>query len=439
MNFTKNQIKIILLIIAATIFMLWIALNHQAALDVISYIIGLLMPLIFGLCMAFILNVLMKFFENKLLGRLTNRIDSDSKGGKVWTKLLRPISMLLTLIAVAGIITFVISMIIPSLKDTISLIIQKTPHVANIVKAWLENVMEHFGLDMSMDSVKQIRDIINSYNADAVDNIVQFITGTGSAFAVGVAGFAESVFSTLANAVLGFIFAVYILLTKETLGRQTKNVILAAFSEKRSTQILDIARLSQHIFEKFVAGQCIDAVILGTLSGLGSFFINSQFAVMLGVLIGFTALIPVVGPLLGVVVGALLLITVSPWQALAFIILIIALQQFDNNVTYPKIVGKSIGLPGMWVLFAVLVGGSIYGIFGIIIGVPLASVLYSLGRVWTQKRLKEKNLLVDDDMENDDKNPDYSADYINDEEALEDAEISIDEKTPDPDESSTSK
>jgi predicted PurR-regulated permease PerM len=195
-----------------------------------------------------------------------------------------------------------------------------------------------------------------------------------------VAGVVAGVFSGMTNAILGLIFAIYILLTKERLGGQIKRLISVYLPRKHGDRILDVASLSQGVFERFVAGQCVEAVIIGTLAGIGSIAINSSFALMLGVLIGFTALIPVVGAIGGVLIGALLLLMESPWQALAFIIFILILQQLDNNIIYPRVVGKSIGLPGIWVLLAVLIGGSIDGIMGIIIGVPLTSVLYSLLR-----------------------------------------------------------
>ncbi|MDR0852286.1 MAG: AI-2E family transporter [Clostridiales Family XIII bacterium] len=362
--------KIILLLAVAMLFLL-IVLNFEAALDAISYVIGLLMPLIVGLCMAFILNVLMKFIENKLFHRLT-------------LKIRRPISLILSLIVVAGILVFVLVMIIPTLRDTISSLISHAPAYAKAVQEWGAELLKTLGL------TEEVKNFFGKDLDQTIDKFIDFINGTGSVIAKNAAGVAAGVFSAVANAVLGFVFALYVLLTKERLGRQVNMLLGAYLPEKRTNYILKVARLTRRLFEHFVAGQCIEAVCIGVLTALGSLIIHPAYAVMLGVLIGITALIPVLGAWIGTIVGALLLLTVSPVKSLVFIIFILLLQQLDNHIIYPKIIGKSIGLPGMWVLLAVIVGGSVGGIFGIIVGVPLFSVIYSLLKESSEDRLAAK-------------------------------------------------
>ncbi|MDR1952910.1 MAG: AI-2E family transporter [Clostridiales Family XIII bacterium] len=366
MELNKATVKKILFLIAAAMFFLWIVLNFGTAIDVTGYIIGLFMPFFIGCCMAFILNVLMKFIENRAFGRIT--------GGKIWSALRRPVSLLLTLILVLGILVFVSAMIIPTLRDTVATLMENAPGYLASLGQWASEYASRLGIE---DVVK---DVFNFRldGDDVVERIWSFLTGAGSLVAKNAAGVVAGVFSGMTNFILGLIFAIYILLTKERLGAQFTRLISVYLPRKHGTRILDVATLSRGVFERFVAGQCLEAVIIGTLAGLGSIAINSSFALMLGVVIGFSALIPVVGAIAGTMVGAFLLLMESPWQALAFIVFIIILQQLDNHIIYPKIIGKSIGLPGMWVLFAVLVGGSINGIMGIIIGVPLCSVLYSL-------------------------------------------------------------
>jgi predicted PurR-regulated permease PerM len=222
--------------------------------------------------------------------------------------------------------------------------------------------------------------------------VLAFLSGSDSIAATSIFSAAAHVFSSIANAFFGFIFALYILVSKERLRRQGGKLLRAWLPERAATITSRILKRASKIFSKFVSGQCIEAVIIGTLTGLGALAINPHYAVMLGVLIGFLALIPIIGAFIGVVVGALILFMESPWQALAFVIFILVLQQIEGNLIYPRVVGKSIGLPGMWVLFAVLVGGGVGGIFGIVIGVPLSALIYSLLREATEMRLQRKRL-----------------------------------------------
>jgi predicted PurR-regulated permease PerM len=383
MNLDRVRIKKIILIIIAAAFSLWLVLNYKVAIGLIGYVIGLFMPLIIGMCMAFILNVLMKFIESRLL----RKMDGGTAVGRraaIRKRAKRVIALLLSLIIVLGIITFVLAMIIPTLKDTIASIAKLAPKFMDTVEGTSREILDWFGL--SGDFSQVFRDNWSKI----VDGAVTFLTGAGGTLASGVAHVAAGVFSTLTNIIIGFVFALYILLTKETLSRQLKRLTRAYLSEKKSSFILHTANRSRRVFEKFVSGQCIEAVIIGTLTTLGALAINAHYAVMLGVLVGFTALIPVIGAIIGVAVGALLLVMVSPIQALTFIIFIIVLQQLENHIIYPRVVGKSIGLPGIWVLLAVLIGGSLSGIVGIIIGVPLTSVIYSMLRDDTNHRLKAK-------------------------------------------------
>ncbi|MDR2609967.1 MAG: AI-2E family transporter [Clostridiales Family XIII bacterium] len=379
--------KKIVLIIILTAFFLWLALNYEVALSLIAYIIGLFMPLIVGLCLAFILNVLMKYIENRILSKLDSRIIKSGKSEQVWVRAKRIAALLLTLIFVLGLIAFVLAMIIPTLRETIASLIAYAPGFFDAAQEKALTILNKLGMEGDFSQ------IFSENWSTVFDRLATFVSGAGSSLASGAAHVAAGVFSALTNAVIGFVFALYLLLTKETLSRQARQFIKAYMSAKKAAFVFRTARLSRRIFEKFVSGQCIEAVIIGTLTTLGSLVINPGYAVMLGVLVGFTALLPVIGAFIGVIVGALLLVMVSPLQALAFIIFIIVLQQLDNHIIYPKVVGKSIGLPGMWVLLAVLVGGSLYGIFGIIIGVPLASVIYSSLRLDMRRRLQRKRAI----------------------------------------------
>jgi predicted PurR-regulated permease PerM len=342
------------------------------------------MPLIVGLCIAFVLNVPMRFFERRAFGVVTRRLPAGTRGAKIWNAAKRPLSLIVTLLLVFGIVTFVIVMIVPNLKDTIAALIDKAPEYAHAVGDWANGFLRNFGYK------GDVKAVFGDHWKEIFGNVGKFLSGTGSEIAASAVGVASGVFSTVGNAVFGFVFALYILLTKDRLGRQTHRLLKAYVGRRQLAWIFGVARVARRIFAKFVAGQCIEAAIIGSLTAIGSLFINAKLAVMLGVVVGFTAFIPVIGAFLGVIIGALLLVMTSPLQAFAFIIFVILLQQFENHVIYPKVVGRSIGLPGMWVLLAVLVGGSVYGIFGIIIGVPLTSVIYAMLRTGVRRRLRKR-------------------------------------------------
>ena len=204
-------------------------------------------------------------------------------------------------------------------------------------------------------------------------------------------GVASTVAGTITSLVLGIVFAIYILLKKEDLRRQIKKVMRAYLPEKKEKKIIEISELSNKIFGNFITGQCLEAVIIGVLCFIGMLLLNIPYASTISVLVGFTALIPVFGAFIGTIVGAFLILMVSPTKAIIFIIFILILQQLEGNLIYPKVVGKSVGLPGIWVLVAVTIGASVYGILGMLISVPLCSILYSIIRTNVNDKIDQKN------------------------------------------------
>ena len=205
-------------------------------------------------------------------------------------------------------------------------------------------------------------------------------------------GITSSVVSLIFNLVLALAFALYLLAQKETLTRQAKKVVQAIFSSKRAQQITELAHMTNRAFSNFVTGQLTEALILGCLCFLGMLIFRLPYAGVISVIIGFTALIPIFGAFIGVAIGALLILLVNPIQALWFILFIIVLQQIESNVIYPRVVGKSVGLPGIWVLAAVTLGGNAFGLLGMLFAVPLCSVLYAVARRVVHRRLAQKGL-----------------------------------------------
>ncbi|MDR2487760.1 MAG: AI-2E family transporter [Clostridiales Family XIII bacterium] len=373
--------KVALLIAFAAVLLLAV-LNFRETLGLLSYLFGLFMPLFLGVCMAFVLNVLMRFIENRLLGRI--RLVRKGHVAALSRALKRPLSLVLTLLVVLGIVAFVTAMIIPTLRDTIASIVREAPGFTRRIIEWGNGVLEGFGVG------EDAAELLAANWQEIARSAVNFLSGVWSTAAKSAMSVTASVFSVFTNFLFGFVFMIYILLTKERLRRQGGQLLRGWLPEKASRVTLRVLKQAAEVYGKFVAGQCVEAVIIGGLTCIGVLVINPRYAVMLGVLVGFTALIPVIGAFIGIIVGALLLLMVSPWQALAFVIFIVVLQQLENHIIYPKVVGKSIGLPGMWVLLAVLLGGSLNGVFGIVLGVPLAALLYSLLREATAARLRKR-------------------------------------------------
>lgn len=382
-----------LLILAAAL--LWAAINYETAITILLNIISLFAPLIVGGCMAFIFNVLMKLFENKIFIHITEKVNRSKRSGRLWLKLVRPLSLVLTLIVIFGIVVLVIALVIPELKNSINLLVKEFPAYINNVQDWLDATLTSFGIG----GISEHLPVIDW--SQLLNSLLAFVSGEGSDLVASATKFTTGVFSVLTNMVLGFVFSIYILLQKEKLSRQLKGVVYAFFPEERANMIFGVGRLSNDIFGKFITGQFMEAVVIGLLCFIGMNLLSLTsvfefpYSLMISVLIGFTALIPVIGAFIGTAIGALLILMESPIQAIWFIIFIIVLQQLESNLIYPRVVGKSVGLPGIWVMLAVIVGGSVYGIVGIIIGVPLCSVIYSLIKRIVSLRLDRKKINID--------------------------------------------
>lgn len=199
-----------------------------------------------------------------------------------------------------------------------------------------------------------------------------------------------SVIGSIVNFVVSIVFSIYILTGKEKLKVQAKKILKAYLKPETAEKIIELGRTSRNIFKNFITGQCLEATILGTLSIIGMLILNVPYAIPIGVLIGVTALVPIVGAFVGIIIGAILILSVEPVKVLTFIIYILILQQIEGNLIYPKVVGTSVGLPGMWVLVAVAVGGDLFGIIGMLLGLPIVSILYTILRDNVNKKLKEK-------------------------------------------------
>lgn len=330
---------------------------------VIGTVLSAATPIVVGGLLAYPLNILMSFYERHFFPQSDKPVVKKSR---------KAVSLVGAVITILGIISLVIGLIAPQLVACIQMLVNEIPGA----------------MDFAIGKLKEnefiSKNLINSLSSvdwkDRITDILQTVTsGIGDVAGVAMSA-VTSVFSVVSNIVLGIIFALYILIDKKRLGRQFGKVTQKYIPDRILKKITHVISVLDDCFHRFIVGQCTEAVILGVLCIIGMTILQIPYALMIGTLMGFTALIPIVGGLIGAGVGAFLILMESPVKALIFIIFVIILQQVEGNVIYPKVVGSSIGLPGLWVLAAVTVGGGVFGIFGMLIGVPIVATLYRLVR-----------------------------------------------------------
>lgn len=378
MELNKENMKKIMLLILYTIVILSLAFHIEYAAKFLKTGLQLLFPFLVGTAIAFILNVPMRFIETKVLGGLL--------GMKEKSRLKRPISLLLAILFVLVIVAVVSLVVVPELTGTLI-------GLKRLVPAFFENLQ--IQSERVFAQYPEIVDYINSIEVDwkaLMEEVAAFITmGAGSILSSTVTA-AVSIASGLATLSISFIFSLYILLQKETLARQFKRLFYAYFPEKTVDRGLTVLRMTERIFSKFFTGQCAEAVILGTMFFVTLTVLRMPFALLIGVLIAFTALIPIFGAFIGCAVGIFLMLMVSPVQAFWFTIIFFVLQQIEGNLIYPHVVGGSVGLPSIWVLAAVSLGGSMMGIVGMLVFIPLCSVGYALLKENVGHQLDKKHI-----------------------------------------------
>lgn len=331
--------------------------------NLISLIFNALLPLLIGAVIAFFINIIMGVFDRILFPNVKK---------KFWQKSRRAICLILSVVVLCAIISAVIGIVLPQLADCIELIINLFPKTIKWVAAKLDN------LDVIPENIINL--LSNTDWQSKIDQIVSVITsGIGSTVQI-VFTTVSTLASGIITAFLSIIFAFYLIISKNTLIKQTKRLIKVYLPEKLSEKLFYTLKVFIKTFRNYIIGQCTEAVILGILCIVGMLILNIPYAAMIGTLIAFTALIPIAGAYIGAAVGALMIVTISPLKALIFIIFLIILQQIEGNLIYPKVVGSSIGLPGIWVLAAVTVGGAVAGIPGMLLGVPLTASVYTIIR-----------------------------------------------------------
>ncbi|MDL2300900.1 AI-2E family transporter [Lachnospiraceae bacterium OttesenSCG-928-D06] len=378
MGYEKRKIKQIrgLMIFAAILILMLIYSDYL--FSGVAFLYKILKPFMLGAAIAFVLNLPMRAVENKLLKKWN---------GKIGARLKRPVSLLLAALIVILIIFLVFATVIPQVTKTVGELGGKIPAFAEQVVLYLNQISVDY--PQFQEEITKLTAVDINWNS-VLDTAYNFLTSGVMNMVTSTVNVASGIVGAVVNFVVAFIFSIYILLQKERLSNQLKRFSKAFFPEKVDYKLSYVMSLLHKNFSNFITVQCLEAVILGAMFVVSMTIFRMPYAVLVGVLIAFTALIPVVGAFIGCSIGAFLILIDNPIQALWFVILFLILQQIEGNLIYPRVVGSSVGLPSIWVLFAVSVGGSLFGIGGMLFFIPLLSTIYTLLRDSVNERNKKR-------------------------------------------------
>ena len=374
MELTKENIRKIILIIFACILFSW-ALNNIAAFGVVlSGAWKLLAPFIIGGMIAFVMNIPMVKIEKLFMGKKKTR-----------AKWVRPVSIALTLVIFLAVISAVMLLLVPELINNLKSLAEMIPQLMDDLKAWL------LGIAANNPSWKaQITDTVNSMTSS--NSVQSLVTSLLNGLITGSRSFLSSVISGVTTTVFAIVFAIYLLSQKEYVSNGLKKILYAFVPKKYADRTMEIASLTNTTFTNFVSGQCVEAIILSSMFFIVLAIGRFPYALLISVITFVLAFIPMFGATFTAIIGTVLILPVSPVKALIFIAISLVIQQLENNLIYPKVVGKSVGLSGIWTLTAVLIFGSLFGALGMIIGLPVASVAYALLGDTVNSLLKEKHI-----------------------------------------------
>lgn len=366
--------------LAASLIILAVGLTHLNQIwGVVNWVLSALSPVLLGLCIAFVLNVIMSFIEGKLLFPL------GRSNKKFLRKIKRPLAIILTLVVAFGFFSLIVSIIFPSIRESIDLIIKELP-------GFMRNLMDSLLAFMNEHEIEI--EYVTEHGIDWIaigDKVIAWLkANTGNILNV-TTGVAGNIFGVIFDFILAFIIAIYVLAGKEKIHYFFHNLLKAVLKEKHVQKVKKISKLTYSSFAKFITGQITEAVILGVLCAVGMLILKIPMASVVSVIVGVTALIPIFGAWIGGALGMFFILLVDPFKALVFIIFLLILQQLEGNIIYPKVVGETIGLPGILVLCAVTIGGGLGGIPGILFSVPITSVIYTLIHEFIEAKRIERN------------------------------------------------
>jgi len=377
MNFNKRNIMDIAKYLFLALFVVLVVKYSENIFSKIGNISGAVLPLISGLAMAYVLNILMKKLEKIYFPKSKNEIINKSR---------RAVCIFLAILLIIFILVIVALIVIPELVNAISVIIAAIPK-------FVEDMIKF--IDTNSDKYEVIENTLTTMQID-INEISRSVMTFASSLLTGALNsiilFASTMANSLINFIISLVFAIYALANKEKLSYQIKKVMKAFLKNKSIEKINYVFHVINESFSNFIVGQCVEAVIIGGLCTAGMFVFSFPYAVTVGVFISVTALIPIVGAYLGAALGAFIILTVSPLKAVLFLLYITILQQLENTLIYPKVVGSSIGLPGIWVFAAITLGAGLGGIVGMLLSVPVAATIYKLFVDKVNKRLIEQEM-----------------------------------------------
>lgn len=380
MDLTKENVKKLRGLIVFTAVIVVCLWKYEVSFQILSFIWGVVCPFILGGAIAFVLNVPMNFIQRHLFP------EERTEHSKILNKLARPVSMLLVLFLVIAAIGLVMFVLIPQLGNTFANLGQSIQDFIPQIQEWAK-VLFH--------NNKEVMDVINhlefDWNKIMNTGFDFFTSGAGSVLDSTISA-AKSIINGITTFFIAFAFAIYILMQKEKLQVQSKKVLFAFVRKGRAEAVLEILSLTYQTFSHFLTGQCVEAVILGCMFVVSMAIFRLPYALLIGIVIAFTALVPIFGAFIGCFVGAFLIFMVDPMKAVAFIVLFLVLQQIEGNLIYPHVVGNSVGLPSIWVLAAVSIGGRLMGVVGMLIFIPIVSVFYALFREVVYLKLKKQKI-----------------------------------------------
>lgn len=377
MHIDKRTVRNIFLVAVGAIAFYWVLNETEQFKSLWNTLKDIVSPFILGAAMAFILNVPMRVVEKAL-----KFIQNEG--------LRRTAAIILTLVVILFAITGVVLLLVPQITETIQLLIPKLIDFVFKVEAVIMEFLE--ANPQLLQWVSNTTDLQSLDWAGLIQKAATMIKSSVSVIASGAFSAVGGVTNALVDLVIGLVFSLYCLARKEILARQGRRILYAFFPEKFCDETIRILRLTNSTFSNFISGQCLEAVILGCLFAVSMSILKMPYIPLVSVLIAVTALIPLVGAFVGCFLGAFFILVNDPIQALIFVAMFLVLQQIEGNLIYPKVVGTSIGLPGMWVLVAVAVGGDLMGVAGMLVMIPISSVLYALLRDLTNKRVAERGI-----------------------------------------------
>ena len=373
----KREVRNIFLFVLLAIIFYWVLHETERLQSAWAFVASIFAPFFAGAAMAFVLNVPVRAFENRLtfLSKQSMR---------------RIAAILLSLLTFALVIAAVFWLLLPQISETIGMLVEQLPSFFAKVNEKLMELFEEFpeleellGLNLAAGGIEWMK---------LVEKVMASLETSISAIVGGAVSFVSNFASAIFNAVVSIVFAFYCLTQKEELARHGRRLVYAIFKTRYADELIRIARMTNTVFSNFITGQCLEAVILGLLFVPSMAIFRMPYIPLICVVISVTALVPLVGAFAGCVLGAFFILVNNPIQAVTFVIMFLVIQQFEGNVIYPRVVGKSVGLPSMWVLLAVSVGGALMGVTGMLVMVPFASVVYTLLKEYTGRRLEQRQI-----------------------------------------------